>query len=118
MRTEDLVSTLNSLSLLRWFYLIATVGHLSLFPLFFTARELASKLLLHLSFSLVMSQTVTASLCFWEKLYLVLSIPLVLFCELISLPSLPFLPLLLYSLYSALGVIYTYTRVYINFLDY
>ena len=94
------------------------MGHLSLFPLFFTARELASKLLLHLSFSLVMSETVRTSLCSWEKLYLALSLPLVVFCELSSLPSLPFLPLLLYSLYSALGVIYTYTRVYINFLNY
>ena len=94
------------------------MGHLSLFPLFFTARELVSKLLLHLSYSLILSETVTASLSSWEKFYLALSIPLVVFCELVSLPSLPFLPLLLYSLYSAVGVIYTYTRVYINFLNY
>ena len=94
------------------------MGHLSLFPLFFTGPELPSKLLLHLSFSLLMSETLTASLSSGEKLYLALSLPLVIFCELLSLPSLPFLPLLLYSLYSAVGVIYTYTRVYINFLNY
>ena len=102
----------------RWFSLVAVVGHLSLFPLFFTSQELPSKVLLHLSYLLVMSESVTASLCIWEKLYLSLSIPLVIFCELIKLGSLPFLPLLMYSLYCAIGIIYTYTRVYINFLCY
>ena len=75
-------------------------------------------MLLHVSFLLVMFETVTSSFCVWEKLYLTLSIPLVIFCEFITIESLPFLPLLMYSLYCAAGVIYTYIRVYTNFLCY
>ena len=102
----------------RWFSLIATVGHLSLFPLLFTSPELISKLLLHIAFLLVMFQTVTTSLTLWEKLYLSLSVPVVIFCEFITIQSLPFLPLLIYSLYCAAGVIYTYIRFYVHFLCY
>ena len=102
----------------RWFSLIATVGHLSLFPLLFTSPELISKLLLHIAFLLVMFETVTTSLSLGEKLYLSLSVPVVIFCEFITIESLPFLPLLIYSLYCASGVIYTYIRFYVHFLSY
>ena len=34
----------------------------------------------------------------------------------LPLPRLPFLPLLLYSLYTALGILYTYARLYASYL--
>ena len=51
-----------------------------------------------------------------EQLYLVAGVPLVLGAELLPPPRLPFLPLLLYSLYTALGILYTYTRLYASYL--
>ena len=51
-----------------------------------------------------------------ERLYLVAGVPLVLGAELLPLPTLPFLPLLLYSLYTALGILYTYARLYASYL--
>jgi len=105
------------------YYIITSItGHFSLFPLLFGAVELPSKLFLHLSHSLLATQTLTTtSFCKLEKLYLCLSIPVFLWCEVLHYSTgldtrLPFLPLLLYSLYAALGIISTYLRVYRDFL--
>ena len=91
----------------RYFLILATVGHLSLLPLLFTAQELPSKLLLLASYSLLSRL---------EQLYLLAS-PLVICCQLVSSVNLPFLPLLVTSLYCALGVTYSYVRVYVHYLQ-
>ena len=104
----------------RYFLILATVGHTSLLPLLFTAQELPSKLLLLTSYSLVLALTLhrhSAPLSRLEQLYLMASAPLVIYCELVGSVSLPFLPLLMTSLYCALGVTYTYLRVYIHYLQ-
>ena len=58
----------------RYFLILATVGHLSLLPLLFTAQELPSKLLLLASYSLLSRL---------EQLYLLAS-PLVICCQLVG----------------------------------
>jgi len=105
------------------YYIITSItGHFSLFPLLYGAVELPSKLFLHLSHSLLATNTLTTtSFCWWEKLYLCLSIPVFLWSEVLHSTTgldsrLPFLPLLLYSLYAAGGIISTYCRIYRNFL--
>ena len=103
----------------RYFLIISTVGHVSLLPLLFTKLEIASKLLLHICYSLLLVKTLqshAASNNWLEIIYLALSIPVILFGEFVKIASLPFLPLLVYSLYCAVGVIYTYVRVYINYI--
>ena len=52
-----------------------------------------------------------------EQLYILLSVPVLIYSELLGSSSLPFLPLLVYSLYCALGVIYSYARVYVHYLQ-
>jgi len=105
------------------FYIItSTIGHFSLFPLLFGSTEVPTKLFLHLAHSFLALHTLpTTRFCWVEKLYLCLSIPLFVWCEMLhhSLElgaRLPFLPLLLYSLYGAVGIISTYCRVYIWFI--
>ena len=101
----------------RCFLITSITGHFSLFPLLFGPTELPSKLLLHLSYSLLVLLILPSSFCRLEKSYLFLSIPVFLFTEIVhplsSLNiSLPFLPLLMYSLYSALGILYSFARLY------
>ena len=100
----------------RYFTLLSTVGHLSLFPLLFTSQELPSKLLLFISYTLLLHLTTSPSYNILESLYLSLGIPVVIYCEFIKSVSLPFLPLIIYSLYCAVGVIYCYIRVYTGYL--
>lgn len=106
----------------RLYLLVVITGHFSLFPLLFQARELPTKLLLHLCHFLLASQTLPLpSFAWWERLYMFVSLPVFLYSELfhnyLGLSStLPFLPLLMYSLYSALGLTVSYLRFYWNFL--
>lgn len=99
------------------YYLLASsTGHLSLFPLLFQPRELPTKILLHLSHFLLAALLLPrVPLQLLEKLYLLLSLPLALYAELLHPllglgTSLPFLPLLLYSLYCSVGLFSTYLR--------
>jgi len=103
----------------RNFLLLSTVGHLSLLPLLFTKVELVSKLLLYSCYTMLVHITTmphSTSYSLLEKFYLLLSVPLVILCEFVKFTTMPFLPLLLYSLYCAVGVIYTYVRVYAGYL--
>eukprot|EP00092_Neocalanus_flemingeri_P029638 GFUD01032184.1.p1 GENE.GFUD01032184.1~~GFUD01032184.1.p1 ORF type:complete len:500 (-),score=127.36 GFUD01032184.1:48-1547(-) len=106
----------------KYYILTSIPGHFSLFPLLYGAVELPSKLFFHLSHSLLATNILTTtSFCWWEKLYLSLSIPVFLWSEVLHSTTgldsrLPFLPLLLYSLYAAGGIISTYLRFYRNFL--
>jgi len=103
----------------RNFLLLSSVGHLSLLPLLFTKVELISKLLLYSCYSMMLHTTImphSTSYNWLETFYLALSVPLVILCEFVKFASMPFLPLLLYSFYCAMGIIYTYVRVYIGYL--
>jgi len=106
----------------RLYLLTASTGHFSLFPLLFKARELPTKLFVHLSHSFMASQLLPqATLTLIDKLYLVLAVPVFLYSEFLHSfiglsASLPFLPLLLYSLYSAVGITVTYLNFYANYL--
>jgi len=102
------------------YLLTATTGHFSLFPLLFQPREVPTKVLLHLSHSLLASHLLPhAALSRLEQAYLALQVPVFLYSELLHpllLPSLPFLPLLLYSLYCALGLTAAYCKFYLHYL--
>ena len=100
----------------KYFTLISTVGHLSLFPLLFTSQELPSKLFLYLFYTTLLHVTTAPNYNILETIYLVLAIPIVIYCEFIKSATLPFLPLMIYSLYCATGVIYAYVRVYTSYL--
>ena len=70
----------------RYFLILATVGHLSLLPLLFTAQELPSKLLLLASYSLLLAATLhrhAAPVSRLEQLYLLAS-PLIICCQLVG----------------------------------
>ncbi|KAE8627804.1 hypothetical protein XENTR_v10007168 [Xenopus tropicalis] len=111
------------------FLVLATTGHFSLFPLLFTAPELPIKVLLMLIFTVfsvsalrAMFQRERALLSWVETLYLCGLVPLGAFCEVVyPLTSwhqqLPFVPLLLSSGYCALGVTYSWARLYISALS-
>jgi alpha-1,3-glucosyltransferase len=104
----------------RYFLTLTSAGHLSLLPLLFTGPELPSKLLLHTSYSLALATTLhrhSAPLSRLEQLYILLSVPVLIYSELLGSSSLPFLPLMVYSLYCAVGVIYSYARVYVHYLQ-
>jgi len=106
----------------KYYVITSTIGHFSLFPLLFGSSELPSKLFLHLTHTLLAIKCLsTTTFCKLEKLYLLLSIPLFLWSEVIHSSlgldtRLPFLPLLLYSIYAAFGLISTYLRMYRDFL--
>jgi len=106
----------------RLYLVTATTGHFSLFPLLFQARELPTKLLIHLSHSLMASHLLPqASLTFLDKLYLGCAVPIFIYSEFLHSflglsASLPFLPLLLYSLYSSIGITSAYLVFYANYL--
>jgi len=106
----------------RLYLVTATTGHFSLFPLLFQARELPTKLLIHLSHSLMASHLLPqASLTFLDKLYLGCAVPIFIYSEFLHSflgfsASLPFLPLLLYSLYSSVGITSAYLVFYANYL--
>ncbi|XP_026861787.2 probable dolichyl pyrophosphate Glc1Man9GlcNAc2 alpha-1,3-glucosyltransferase isoform X4 [Electrophorus electricus] len=110
----------------RTFLILSTTGHFSLFPLLFTAQELPIKILLMLLFT-IFSFTSLKKLfrgrlvSSVEATYLLGLIPLAVICELVYplTPwhhTLPFIPLLLTSIYCALGVTYSFIRLYISLL--
>ncbi|XP_078514622.1 dolichyl pyrophosphate Glc1Man9GlcNAc2 alpha-1,3-glucosyltransferase [Lissotriton helveticus] len=110
------------------YLILTTTGHLSIFPLLFTAPELPIKILLMLLFTVfsfsslkTLFRSVGPLLNHLEKLYLLGLVPLEIFCEIVYpltpwKQTLPFIPLLLTSVYCALGVTYAWLRLYISVL--
>uniref|UniRef100_A0A8C9RAG1 Alpha-1,3-glucosyltransferase n=2 Tax=Scleropages formosus TaxID=113540 RepID=A0A8C9RAG1_SCLFO len=106
------------------FLILATTGHLSLFPLLFTTPEFPIKILLMLLFTLYsftsLKRLFRPECCLIntvESVYLSGLIPLEIFCELIYpltswQQTFPFIPLLLTSVYCAFGIIYSFFRLY------
>ncbi|CAL8265598.1 unnamed protein product [Merluccius merluccius] len=110
------------------FLVLATTGHYSLFPLLFTPAEFPIKVLLMLLFTLY-SFTALRKLFSGERsllhpleaLYLLGLVAVEILCEVVFPLSpwqrtLPFIPLLLTSVYCALGVSYSFVRLYISLL--
>ncbi|XP_073680567.1 dolichyl pyrophosphate Glc1Man9GlcNAc2 alpha-1,3-glucosyltransferase isoform X2 [Garra rufa] len=112
----------------RIFLILSITGHYSLFPLLFTTQELPIKIFLMLLFtifSLTSLKTLFrkggALLNPLEATYLLGLIPLELICEFVYpltvwQKTFPFLPLMLTSVYCALGVTYSFIRLYISLL--
>ncbi|KAK1168199.1 putative dolichyl pyrophosphate Glc1Man9GlcNAc2 alpha-1,3-glucosyltransferase [Acipenser oxyrinchus oxyrinchus] len=110
------------------FIILTTTGHLSLFPLIFTAPEQPIKILLMLLFTIYSLASLQrlfrkeGSLLSWlEAVYLTGLVPLEVFCEVVYpltswQQTLPFLPLLLTSVYCALGVTYSFFKLYLSML--
>ncbi|XP_075054716.1 dolichyl pyrophosphate Glc1Man9GlcNAc2 alpha-1,3-glucosyltransferase isoform X3 [Mixophyes fleayi] len=108
------------------YLILTTAGHFSLFPLLFTAQELPIKMLLMTIFTVFSVGSLKALfrkegqlLSCLETLYLCGLLPLGLLCEIIYPLSpwhqrLPFIPLMLTSIYCALGVGYSWIRLYIS----
>ncbi|XP_048838571.1 probable dolichyl pyrophosphate Glc1Man9GlcNAc2 alpha-1,3-glucosyltransferase [Brienomyrus brachyistius] len=108
------------------FLILATTGHFSLFPLLFTTPELPIKILLMVLFtiysftSLRMLFSATRPLISSvESAYLIGFVPLEILCEFVYpltlwQQTLPFIPLMLTSLYCALGVTYSFMRLYVS----
>ncbi|CAI5773491.1 dolichyl pyrophosphate Glc1Man9 c2 alpha-1,3-glucosyltransferase [Podarcis lilfordi] len=108
------------------YLVLSTTGHLSLFPLLFTAPELPIKILLMLLFTVYSFSSLKAifrkegPLLNWlETIYLIGLIPLEILCEIVMpfttwIVKFPFLPLLLTSVYCAVGVTYTWLKLYIS----
>ncbi|KAM3934772.1 dolichyl pyrophosphate Glc1Man9GlcNAc2 alpha-1,3-glucosyltransferase isoform 1-T2 [Leptodactylus fuscus] len=108
------------------YLILTTAGHFSLFPLLFTLQELPIKILLMAFFTVFSFSSLKALfrregklLSCTETLYVCGLIPLELLCEIIyPLTSwqqrLPFIPLLLISVYCALGIAYSWIRLYIS----
>ncbi|XP_066444351.1 dolichyl pyrophosphate Glc1Man9GlcNAc2 alpha-1,3-glucosyltransferase [Eleutherodactylus coqui] len=108
------------------YFILTTAGHFSLFPLLFTPEELPIKILLMAIFTVFSFHSLTVLfrkegrlLNGMEALYVCGLIPMELLCEIIyPLTSwqqrLPFIPLLLTSVYCALGIAYSWIRLYIS----
>ncbi|XP_073404746.1 dolichyl pyrophosphate Glc1Man9GlcNAc2 alpha-1,3-glucosyltransferase isoform X1 [Dendrobates tinctorius] len=107
------------------YLILTTVGHFSLFPLLFTLQEMPIKLLLMAIFTVFSFSSLKALfrkegnlLSRLEALYVCGLLPLELLCEIIYPLTpwqrrLPFIPLLLISMYCALGITYSWIRLYI-----
>ncbi|KAL4659618.1 putative dolichyl pyrophosphate Glc1Man9GlcNAc2 alpha-1,3-glucosyltransferase [Arapaima gigas] len=112
----------------RVFLILATSGHLSLFPLLYTMPELPIKVLLMLLFTLysfTSLQRLFRPECGLintaESVYLAGLVPLEVFCEFVyPLTSwqrtFPFIPLLLTSVYCSVGILYSFIRLYVTLL--
>ncbi|XP_028656147.1 probable dolichyl pyrophosphate Glc1Man9GlcNAc2 alpha-1,3-glucosyltransferase [Erpetoichthys calabaricus] len=112
------------------FIILSTTGHFSLFPLLFTAPELPLKILLMLLFTIFSVTSLQRLfrkdgklLNTLEATYLTGLIPLEVFCEIIFpltplKAAFPFLPLLLTSVYCALGVTYSFIKLYVSMINY
>nr|XP_014354061.1 PREDICTED: probable dolichyl pyrophosphate Glc1Man9GlcNAc2 alpha-1,3-glucosyltransferase [Latimeria chalumnae] len=110
------------------YLILSTTGHFSLFPLLFTLPELPIKVFLMLLFTIYSFSSLYAlfrkegKLLSWlEALYLIGLVPLEFFCEIVYplthwQTTLPFIPLLLSSVYCALGIMYSWIRLYISVL--
>ncbi|XP_008116842.1 probable dolichyl pyrophosphate Glc1Man9GlcNAc2 alpha-1,3-glucosyltransferase isoform X3 [Anolis carolinensis] len=108
------------------YLILATTGHLSLFPLLFTAPELPIKILLMLLFTVYSFSSLKTlfrkegPLLNWlETLYLLGLLPLEILCEIVFpftawISKFPFLPLMLISVYCALGIMYAWLKLYIS----
>ncbi|KAG9332991.1 hypothetical protein JZ751_013946 [Albula glossodonta] len=108
------------------FLVLATTGHFSLFPLLFTAPELPIKILLMLLFTLysfVSLRTVFRNkgglISVLEAVYLAGLVPLEVLCEFVYpctiwRESFPFIPLLSTSVYCALGISYSFIKLYLS----
>ncbi|XP_056386057.1 probable dolichyl pyrophosphate Glc1Man9GlcNAc2 alpha-1,3-glucosyltransferase [Hyla sarda] len=108
------------------YLILTTVGHFSLFPLLFTPQELPIKILLMAIFTVFSFSSLKALfrkegklLNCVEALYVFGLVPLGLLCEVIYpltpwQQRLPFIPLLLTSVYCALGIAYSWIRLYIS----
>ncbi|KAJ8405885.1 hypothetical protein AAFF_G00313220 [Aldrovandia affinis] len=110
------------------FMILATTGHFSLFPLLFTAAELPIKILLMLMFTLYSFTSLKMLfrhegmlISIPEAAYLTGLVPLEMFCEFVYpwttwQQAFPFIPLLVMSVYCALGVSYSFIRLYVSLL--
>uniref|UniRef100_A0A4W3JW64 Alpha-1,3-glucosyltransferase n=1 Tax=Callorhinchus milii TaxID=7868 RepID=A0A4W3JW64_CALMI len=107
---------------------LVTTGHFSFFPLLFTGPELPLKICLMLLFTVYSFSALRSlfrkegPLLNWpESIYLIGLVPLEVICEIIY-PlspwqlSFPFVPLLLTSMYCAIGVTYSWIKLYISIL--
>nr|XP_046267200.1 probable dolichyl pyrophosphate Glc1Man9GlcNAc2 alpha-1,3-glucosyltransferase isoform X2 [Scatophagus argus]XP_046267201.1 probable dolichyl pyrophosphate Glc1Man9GlcNAc2 alpha-1,3-glucosyltransferase isoform X2 [Scatophagus argus]XP_046267202.1 probable dolichyl pyrophosphate Glc1Man9GlcNAc2 alpha-1,3-glucosyltransferase isoform X2 [Scatophagus argus] len=110
------------------FLVLSTTGHYSLFPLIFTSTELPIKVVLMLMF-VIYSFTALRKLHSGqgsllhplEAVYLLGLVAMAIACEIVFPLSpwqqkLPFLPLLATSLYCAVGVCYSFLRLYVSLL--
>lgn len=110
------------------FLVLATTGHYSLFPLLFTPAEFPLKVLLMLLFTLFSFAALKnlygeegSLLHRLESFYLLGLVDVGLLCEMVFPLSpwqstLPFAPLLVTSVYCALGVSYSFIRLYISIM--
>ncbi|KAG7282719.1 hypothetical protein CRUP_017645 [Coryphaenoides rupestris] len=110
------------------FLVLATTGHYSLFPLLFTPAEFPIKVVLMLLFTLYSFSALRtlfsgerSLLHPLEALYLLGLVTVEILCEVVFPLSpwqrtLPFAPLLVTSVYCALGVSYSFVRLYISLL--
>uniref|UniRef100_A0A8D0L8C6 Alpha-1,3-glucosyltransferase n=2 Tax=Sphenodon punctatus TaxID=8508 RepID=A0A8D0L8C6_SPHPU len=107
---------------------LSTTGHLSLFPLLFTAPEFPIKILLMLLFTVYSFSSLRALfrkegplLSSLETIYLIGLVPLEIFCEVVFPLTpwklkFPFFSLLLTSVYCALGITYAWLKMYVSVL--
>ncbi|XP_027888087.1 dolichyl pyrophosphate Glc1Man9GlcNAc2 alpha-1,3-glucosyltransferase [Xiphophorus couchianus] len=112
----------------RIFLVLATTGHYSLFPLLFTPAEMIIKVCLMLMFTIYsftalgnLHRSQGSLLRPMEIAYLLGLVAVAISCEFVFplLPwrqKLPFLPLLATSVYCALGVSYSFLRLYATLL--